>query len=184
MHSVPPIEAPHVQAFCAEISSISQPQLVVCRPRFDRPANACFPIVEEQIAINGGAMLIGWAIWEWPGLFIEAEFHATWVSPTGVVVDLNPRQIFTPSIVFLPDPTRRYEGKQVDNIRKPLIRDNDLIRFLFTCRRKFEILNKGELAYQHGLISLPPKTIREVQLLQKESTRLQQRLHNRYKEGS
>lgn len=180
MHAVPELNAPHVQAFCAEVASKSSPALVLCSPRFDRPAKECFPIIKEQIASNGGSMVVGWAIWEWPGVFIEAEFHAVWASPDGQLSDLVPRSLLSQHIVFLPDLSRKYEGRQVDNIRKALVRDNDLIRFLFTFRRQFEILNAGDLAFQHGAISLPPKALKELQALQKEGARLERRLHNRY----
>lgn len=184
MHSVPEIEAPRLQTFCREITAASKPVLVICSPKFDRPANECFPIVEEQIAVSGGSMVVGWAIWEWSGVFIEAEFHAVWASPEGQLVDLAPRSLRSSHVVFLPDPSRKYEGRQVDNIRKPLVRDNDLIRFLFIFRRQFEILNKGDLAFQHGPISLPPKALKELQGLQKEGARLQQRLQKRYARNS
>jgi hypothetical protein len=184
MQRVPQLEALHVQSFCNEVTGDARPQLVACRPRYDRPAKECFPIVKEQIATYGGSMAIGWAIWEWPGVFIEAEFHATWASPEGTLIDLNPRASFISSIVFLPDPLRRYEGKQIDNIRKPLIRDNDLIRFLFIFRRQFEIVNRGDLASQHGVISLPPKAMKEYQALQNEGARLERRLQKRYGDRS
>jgi hypothetical protein len=180
MQSVPPVDALHVQKFCAEVAKASKPQLILSQPRFDRPANECFPIVEERTAETGGSMAVGWAIWEWPGIFIEAEFHAVWVHPGGILIDLAPRALLTPSILFLTDPSRKYEGRQVDNIRKPLIRDNDLIRYLFTFRRQFEILNEGDLAYQHGSVDLGSKAIKELQSLQKEGARLERRLHKRY----
>ena len=125
-------------------------------------------------------MATGWALWEWPGLFIEAEFHAVWHSPDGRLVDLTPNRLIPTAIVFVPDSLRRYEGRQVDNVRKALVKDNDLTRFLFTFRRQFEILNKGDLAFQHGPISLPRGALKELQALQKEQARLERRLQNRY----
>lgn len=180
MHIVPPLEAQRVQTFCAEVSPGSQPVLVSCRPRFDRAANECFSIVEEQIAANGGSMAVGWAIWEWPGVFIEAEYHAVWKSPDGQLLDLTVRTLLASNILFLADPLREYHGRQIDNVRKPLVRDNDLVRFLFIFRRHFEIMNLGDLAFQHGPISLPPKALKEYQALQKEGARLERRLQNRY----
>ena len=180
IHSVPQFDAPHVQTFCTEISSADQPLRVICQPQFDQSVNDCFSIVARQVSSHGGSMAIGWAIWEWPGVFIEAEFHAVWASPEAMLVDLNPRTMFVPEILFLSDPARQYEGRSIDNIRKPLVRDNDLIRYLFIFRRQFEILNKGDLAYQYGEISLLPGALKEYQSLQKEGARLERRLQNRY----
>ena len=129
-------------------------------------------------------MIVGWAIWEWPGVFIEAEFHAVWASPEGQLVDFAPRSLRSSHVVFLPDPSRKYEGRQVDNIRKPLVRHNDLIRYLFIFRRRFEILNKGDLAFQLGSVSPPPKALKECQGLQKEGARLERRLQKRYSRNS
>ena len=122
--------------------------------------------------MQGGTMITGWAIWEWPGLSVEAEFHAIWANSTGDLIDLTPNPLVPKQIVFLPDPRTRYEGRQIDNVRKPLVKDNDLIRFLFIFRRQFEIMNKGDLAFQHGPISLPPKAHKELLALQKEGARL------------
>lgn len=180
MASVPNIEAEHLSIFCTEIAANSIPIVALCMPRFDRPSNECFSLVEEQIAGNGGSMVVGWAIWEHTGLFIEAEFHAVWKSPEGKFVDLSARPLLLSHVVFLPDPSRRYEGRQVDNIRKPLVRDNDLVRFLFIFKRQFEIMNKGDLAFQHGEIKLPPKAVKELRALQKEGMRLERRLWSRY----
>jgi len=136
--------------------------------------------VEEQILLHGGSMRTGWAIWEWPNVFIEAEFHAVWQCPTGELRDLTPRALLSQHILFLPDSTTKYDGRQVDNVRKARVKDNDLNRFLFIFRRQFEILNKGDLAFQHGPISLPTGALKELQQLQKEGARLERRLHERY----
>lgn len=184
MHTIPPIHAEHVTTFSAEVVPDVSPMLVLHRPRLDRPQRECFPIVEEQIGIEGGSMVTGWALWEWAGVFIEAEFHAVWRAADGTLFDLTPNRILPKEIVFIPDPRTKYDGCQIDNVRKPLVKDNDLKRFLFIFRAQFEILNMGELAFQHGPISLPPKALKELQSLQKEGLRLERRLQNRYSKQS
>ena len=184
MHTVPPVHAEYVAAFASEIAHGQKPMAVSHRPRLDRPQRECFPIVDEQIKAEGGTMVTGWALWEWPGVFIEAEFHAVWRSPDNSLVDLTPNRILPSEIAFLPDPTKKYEGRQIDNVRKPLVKDNDLTRFLFIFRRQFEILNKGELAFQHGPISLPANALKELQSLQQEGAKLERRLQNRYSKNA
>ncbi|WP_157650159.1 hypothetical protein [Burkholderia ubonensis] len=133
------------------------------------------------MAIHGGEQLNGWAIWEVPGVFIEAEFHAIWRDAAGELHDLTPRPQWPgSSITFLPDPKRIYRGRQIDNIRKALVKDSDVTRFLFLNRRMFEIMNAGDLADQHGLISLPPRAAREFRQIQKEMENLWRRLSRRY----
>ncbi len=63
-------------SFCNGITQESFPFEALCRPLLNKPFNECFHIVEEYINNNGGERIIGWAIWERPGTFIEAEFHA------------------------------------------------------------------------------------------------------------
>lgn len=174
------LDAPHVQEFCTSVAPDSIACEVECLPLLGEPFNECFSIVPKQIAAHGGVQLTGWAIWEFPGLYIEAEFHAVWQRPDGQIVDITPRPVYFSSILFLPDTKRQYAGIQVDNIRKPLVRDNDLTRFIFLMRRRFEIINQGDLADQHGQITLSNKAAREYSDLIKEVTKLQGRLQRRY----
>lgn len=170
----------HVLEFCASVVPGSSTYVVECMPLFREPFNECFAIVPKQIAAHGGSQLTGWTIWEVPGVYIEAEFHAVWQRPDGVIVDITPRPVYFPSILFLPDPERQYVGRQVDNVRKPLVQDKDVVRFLHLCRRRFEILNEGDLANQNGVVALSPQATREYRDIVKEMTNLQRRLDQRY----
>lgn len=170
----------YVLDFCAEIVPNSTPLLVICKSLPHAPEKECFPLVEDYIHENGGSSEIGWAIWELSGVFIEAEFHAVWKSPDGQYLDIVPRSRQFEQILFLPDFTRRYQGRQIDNVRKALVRDNDVKRFLFLFTRQFQIMNAGELAGQHGAISLPKHAMREFQAIQKEVLRLESRIKKRY----
>lgn len=176
---VPDPGCAHVQAFCSKLATGSESRLVDCRPLPGQPFNECLSIVEQQVARHGGQQLTGWAIWEVPGLFIEAEFHAIWQQPSGQLACLTPRPQWFPRILFVPDPARKYAGRQIDNIREPLVRDRDVIRFLYLFRRRFEILNEGDLANQHGPITLGKKALREFEQLEKEMPQLYRRLSKR-----
>ena len=170
----------HVQSFCNRVVPGGTPVAVDCRPLAGQPVNECFAIVEQQVATHGGQQLTGWAIWEVPGVFIEAEFHAAWQQPNGQLLCITPRMQRFPSILFVPDPTRKYTGRQVDNIRQALVKDHDVNRFLHLWRRRFEILNEGDLADQHGAVALGKKALREFQQLEKDMAHLQRRLERRY----
>ena len=112
-------------------------------------------------------------------MFIEAEFHSVWESPEGELVDIVPRLRPFTEIAFVLDANRRYENRQVDNVRKQLVIDNDVKRFLFLRQRRFAILNAGERALQHALI-LPKADMRELEANEKEGMRLERRIHKRY----
>ncbi|MDO9068548.1 MAG: hypothetical protein Q7W05_08830 [Deltaproteobacteria bacterium] len=171
--------APHILEFSASIAPGVSPQEVPCQPLPDRPFNECFPSVSEQVTAKGGQQAIGWSLWELPGVFIEAEFHAVWQSPQGDLIDIVPRMRPFTEISFVPDAGRKYENRQVDNVRKQLVADNDVKRFLFLCHRRFQILNAGERALQHTLI-LPKAELRELEANDKEAFRLERRIHKRY----
>ncbi len=122
----------------------------------------------------------GWAIWEVPGVFIEAEFHAVWRNGAGELIDLTPRAIATERITFLPDPNRKYLGRQVDNVRKALVNDIDVTRYLRGASRTFHIKNAGDLANQHGTIELSTVAYLELRKVEKEMAKLYLRLCRRY----
>lgn len=154
--------------------------LVPHTPLAGKPLMECFSIVDDYIALHGGTAVVGWAIWEVPGVYIEAEFHTVWQAPDGVLHDLTPRPKAFESILFLPDPTRHYTGLQVDNIRQALVDDRDVYRYLHLVTRMFALTNAGDLATQYGEISLPPKAAKEYGKVADELSKLHPRLAKRY----
>jgi hypothetical protein len=172
----------HVKEFCAEISPHRKPLTVRCAPQNQSPYNECFGLVDEKITESGGKQIIGWAIWEKTGVFIEAEFHAVWETTEGNLLDLNPRppQFCIESILFVPDANKTYSGRQVDNIRKPLVSDPDVVRFLYLASKRFQLLNRGDRAYQHGKIQLKNREAKEYQRISIEARRLNQKINKRY----
>lgn len=176
-----PLNLPVVIEFCRSVCAEAQPVMVSHQPLAGEPFMECFRIVPEHISAHGGKQLTGWAIWYAEPLHIEAEFHSVWESPTGEVVDLTPRPFALNEITFLADPSREYRGRQIDNIRQALTDDRDVVRMLYLQRRRFQILNKGDLADQHGAIELPTRVRKEVWKLDKEMLQIQSRLARRYR---
>ena len=165
---VPPIDKPYIISFCQSICPESKGIYVPVDPLPNKPINECFSIVPEYITSNGGEQKIGWAIWYWPGVFIEAEFHCIWESPDGHLVDITPKQLPTINqILFLPDPTRHYEGRQVDNIRKPISQHPLINQYIALAERYYRETNKGDLANQHGYIIVPDKVRKIEEKMQK-----------------
>lgn len=105
---------------CAFISPGVNPIFLDVSPSLDAVAGECFGNVDKAIASDGGSAVFGWQIWEWPGVLIEAEFHAVWQSPEGAMHDLTPQLDDDPVILFLPDPSKSFKGPRVNNIRRPL----------------------------------------------------------------
>ena len=136
-----------------------QPQYVKVLVESDAEINECFVNLERKIKRDGGGIQLGWAIWYLPGILMEAEFHAVWMSPEGELIDISPRPIQFKEIMFLPDSDIVYKGKQIDNIRIPLNKDPKVKEFISLCEEFFKIMNEGELAFKHGPISIPREKI-------------------------
>ena len=121
--------------------------------------NECFPNVAMKILRDGGRMLCGWQIWEWPHVLVEAEFHAVWLSSEGIMVDITPKPQGENRILFVPDPRRVYEGGVVDNVRHA-IRDDLLVHHLIKVSEAItRVMNRGERAEQYGCVTVPEHEI-------------------------
>lgn len=91
---------------------------------------------------------------------VEGEFHAVWQSPTGELADLTPKLNDATEIMFLSDPSAKYEGRQVNNVRIPVYRNDVLVeRFIHVNDEMFEVMNRGERANQHGRVGVPREEI-------------------------
>jgi hypothetical protein len=115
--------------FCATIVPNRSPEFVAVKVQPTAVQEECFENVRLHVARHGGQAQHGWAIWEWPKVYWEAEFHCVWRSAHGELIDITPNNPAYPWILFLPDPVRVYRDRLVENIRKPLIRDKLLDEF-------------------------------------------------------
>jgi hypothetical protein len=63
----------------------------------------CSDGVAEKVKCAGGAIQVGWIIWEWPKVLLTSEFHAVWASPEGELIDITPKPQGETRIVFVKD---------------------------------------------------------------------------------
>lgn len=119
----------HVLAFCKKVSPGVLPVRLVIRSESGCLPRDCFANVQRMVSREGGAIRFGWAIWEWPRVFIEAEHHAVYESPHGVLTDLTPPapEDQQTARLFLRDDSTVYDFDQPDarrdNIRQALTDD-------------------------------------------------------------
>lgn len=126
----------------------AEPVYLDVQPEADAIVHECFLNVQAKVARDGGQMLCGWQLWEWPHVLVEAEFHSVWVSPAGEMVDITPKPEGERRILFVPDARRRYEGLAIDNVRMPL-RDDLLIKhFIQMSEAIVQVMNRGERSSQ------------------------------------
>lgn len=133
-----------VKTFQRSIPGTTPPVYVPIRPRADSIENDCFENVRRQMAEAGGDIVHGWRIYDCPGLFLEAEFHAVWKAPDGRRVDVSPPpEKGTERIVFFPDPMRTFEGEPVPSRRWPLVQMREL-------REYFKATDEHQLALRES----------------------------------
>lgn len=114
-----------VRRLCRKLGHVEEPVFVPALVAMVPGAelNNCFDDVRREIEKNGGAIQHGWTIWQWPGIFIEAEFHAVWRDSQGRLIDVTPKLDGEDRILFAPDLNRVFCGKRVDNVRLPIGHD-------------------------------------------------------------
>lgn len=111
-----------ILALCDEINPGAKPFEVPVRPADQSEKDECFHNVRQIVEKEGGTLLYGWAIWEWPKVLVEAEHHAVW-EKDGVFIDVTPKLNKEKRILFLPDPQRAYDFSgniRLQNIRRVL----------------------------------------------------------------
>jgi len=122
--TTPKAITPSILKFCERFEGASKnPIFIPVEPKEDAPLNSCFHVVPKVVEQHGGELIHGWTIWEWPGLYLDAEFHAVWQQPDGTLVDPNPKADGESRILFLVDKGRKFEGQRRPNRIMPLVDD-------------------------------------------------------------
>lgn len=175
MHPVTPaFLSPELLALCGElVAGVVPVSLPRGAPLEARPLD-CFETVEQRIVEKGGSACFGWALWEWPRLFVEAEFYSVWRDPEGRLQDITPR-VGIGNLLFLPDAARLFDGRRVKNVRRALTADPAVAGFLRACDEEFALINRGARAFMRN-VSLQGTELGELQLIWQRKAAFLQRL--------
>lgn len=157
---------PHVVEFCASLVPESTPLFLEVTPESSDVLNECVSNVRRRVEKFGGQAVAGWQVWEWHGVMIEAEFHMVWRDQDGKLRDVTPKPAGITRILFLANPSIGKFDQQVKNVRRPLIDDDRLRRFIDAAHGIFDIYNRGERAKQFGQISVDRSEYVEPQRLE------------------
>jgi hypothetical protein len=123
------------------------PEFIPVTPFPGKTAHECFSNVENHVKAAGGYVQFGWYIYLWPRVLLEFVFHAVWRQTNGKLVDLTPHPDNEPEILFLPDPSRAYEGLSLDNVRFPLTKKPLVQRYIELAEQRFYEFNKNKTPY-------------------------------------
>lgn len=155
-----------LRALIDELVPGGQPVLVDVVPLEQASANDCFLHVPERVAADGGSQVLGWSLWELPGVFVEAEAHTVWRQAEGGLLDIAPKNCDSARVFFLPDPSLRYEGRQINNVRRAVVPDPYVQAYLDTFTEEFGLMNRGDRAGQFGEIALSGEEAAEYHRIQ------------------
>lgn len=141
--AIPSPTSPHTLEF-ADALSPGEPLIWVdVVPAEGAQKLACIDVVDKLVDECGGLRILGWALWEWPEVMIEGEFHAVWQTSTGDIVDPTPKESNESRILFLPDPQATVDCYQKDNVRRPLRNRREISDFIEIKERIYRARNRG-----------------------------------------
>ncbi len=112
--------------FCDRIDTLNKPQYIKCLEYRSGEAGKCFDNVRRYILEFGGEMIVGWNIWIYKNIFIQAESHAVVETSKLGLVDVSPQK--ENRVLFLKD-----SGLQ--NLENPI-------------KSRFEVLTDSEYSKQ------------------------------------
>jgi hypothetical protein len=187
MHVTVPAEiSAHVRQFAREmVGPGTEPQFVTITPERGCKIADCFANVQRKVAKEGGNIQFGWALWEWPGVYFEAEHHAVYApSDSASFVDITPSESGITKRLFVPDDKATYdfanEGVLRDNLRFALVED-PLIDELFKAAARRSAF-KNDLPGV-GLIAIHATEDKILQKLENRVARASQALAEKYSSG-
>jgi len=157
---------------CADIPGGGAPEFIQHQPGPGAVVRECFNNVVDRVRLLGGDFVYGWAIWEWPGVFVEAEHHAVWRSPDGVLIDITPHEYPTHGVLFLPDPSATYDFqgfKRRDNVRRALIDIPAVTEFLQISAHTFQILEEASVGKEYRF---SPRDLQQLQAMEDHRAQL------------
>ena len=161
--TTPTVISPQVIGLCESLKA-SRPCYVPVQQDQHGIYGFCNDGVMDKIKADGGAIMFGWTIWEYPRLYLTAEFHAIWVDPDGTFIDITPKPAGETRIVFAADPSYLTDfdfRKRPRNRRARLYEPKgvaELVQALKPSQIEYETrraVNKG-MTLEHWVLSKTP----------------------------
>lgn len=155
----PPQIDKHITRLAAKVVPGQQPIYLDVLPVSGAVPGECFANVAAKVANEGGSVVYGWQLWEWPYVLVEAEFHAVWRASDGSLHEITPKHDGDERILFLPDLRRTYNGTPVDNVRVA-VRDDLLVHhFIAVAEEMVRVRVRSGRDVQPGYVSMPAHEI-------------------------
>ena len=158
---------PPMRRLIATVTPGGRARYLQVRPEPGAAVNGCFSNVRAKVARDGGRMVCGWQLWEWPHVLVEAEFHAVWLSPWGELVEITPKPHGENDILFVPDDRRSYRDEMVDNVRLALHEDQLVDHFIRVSGAIVQVMARSGQPASHGPARVPAEQIAPLRQVQR-----------------
>ena len=114
IETTPTALSPKIAEFCQTLVPGQQAVFVPVQPAEGAGRNYPLENAANCAAQFGGATVLGWCIWERPGINLHAAFHAVWKAWNGELIDVSPKPNGEDRILFLPDPRLVWTGQRIE----------------------------------------------------------------------
>lgn len=135
---------PDILMLCYGLDPTTRPGYVEIRPAPGARINRRFHNAQERVRTRGGTIQYGWRVWEWPGILLQADFHAVWAHPIGKYIDVTPCEYGEPRILFHPDSVRQCYDDPPPSVTMSLIDSPTLKQYLDVSEQIAEIKRNGQ----------------------------------------
>ena len=130
IETTPTALSPKIAEFCQTLAPDQQAVFVPVQPAEGAERDYSLENVARHAAQLGGATVLGWCIWERPGINFHATFHAVWKAWNDELIDISPPPNGENQILFLPDPKLVWEGKRIEGHLAPLFHWREIHEYL------------------------------------------------------
>jgi len=162
----PPEISPSIRRLVESLVPGGEPVYMDVNPEPDATISECFPSIQAKVLRDGGQLLCGWQLWEWPGVLVEAEFHGIWAAPDGRHVDITPKQDGETRVLFVADPDLSYTGSHRNNVRLPLSKDRTIEDFVALADKRGRIMETA-IPLGNGQFKISQQRMQMIQEIEK-----------------
>jgi hypothetical protein len=120
-----------IRELCRKLSGGGEPTFVPVRPQADSVVKECYLNVNRAVERDqAGRIVYGWLVWiEARGFYLNCVHHAVYLNSHDELIDPTPTEDGETQILFVPDPSRQYEGFMISPRIIPLVEDRKVWAF-------------------------------------------------------